>query len=228
MRASVAISALVHAAFVLWLLLAPGSKPFDPAHGDAILVELMPPDNPNAAERESPKPDLPKPPPKPESSKTAAEAQAPPKTAGTPEDAAETAARLAWILDAPMALPISLAAPPSELKSNLPADIVAAIKSHLGKCFAPPSDVPDTRDFRVLMRIALKRDGALAAEPELISAPASAEGPPLVAAAKRALRECQPYGFLPADKYTDWRILDLGFTRQGPVAASAYKASAAR
>jgi hypothetical protein len=28
----------------------------------------------------------------------------------------------------------------------------------------------------------------------------------------RALKECQPYGFLPADKYGEWKILDLSFT----------------
>jgi hypothetical protein len=132
------------------------------------------------------------------------------------------------MLDAPSALPINLAAPPSETKSNLPADVVAAIKAHLGNCFAAPPNIPDTPDFRVLMRIALKRDGTLAADPELISAPAMVEGPVLVAAVMRALRQCQPYGFLPVDKYADWRILDLGFTREGPTAASTHRASAAR
>jgi hypothetical protein len=28
----------------------------------------------------------------------------------------------------------------------------------------------------------------------------------------RALKECQPFGFLPADKYREWKVLDLSFT----------------
>jgi hypothetical protein len=34
----------------------------------------------------------------------------------------------------------------------------------------------------------------------------------LLQTATRALKECQPYGFLPADKYREWRLLDLSFS----------------
>ncbi|MCZ7656493.1 MAG: hypothetical protein M5U07_00910 [Xanthobacteraceae bacterium] len=63
-----------------------------------------------------------------------------------------------------------------------------------------------------MLRVFLKRDGALASEPQLVEASASRAGPPLVAAATRALRECQPFAFLPADRYDEWKILDIGFT----------------
>jgi hypothetical protein len=62
----------------------------------------------------------------------------------------------------------------------------------------------------------LNPDGTLGAEPALIRAPASLSGPPLVESAKWALRQCQPYDFLPADQYQDWRILELSFSVYGP------------
>jgi hypothetical protein len=71
-------------------------------------------------------------------------------------------------------------------------------------------------DFETLIRVALNRDGTLAADPEPIFAPGSANGPALVERARQALRQCQPYGFLPANKYADWRVIDLVFSFDGP------------
>ena len=34
----------------------------------------------------------------------------------------------------------------------------------------------------------------------------------LLKAAIRTLKECQPYAFLPAEKYRDWKVLDLTFS----------------
>jgi hypothetical protein len=31
-------------------------------------------------------------------------------------------------------------------------------------------------------------------------------------AAIRTLKDCQPYAFLPADKYREWKVLDLSFS----------------
>jgi hypothetical protein len=32
---------------------------------------------------------------------------------------------------------------------------------------------------------------------------------------KRALQRCQPYTVLPADKYQEWKLLDLSFSQDG-------------
>ena len=32
----------------------------------------------------------------------------------------------------------------------------------------------------------------------------------------RALQQCQPYDSLPADKYQDWKVLELSFSANGP------------
>jgi hypothetical protein len=153
----------------------------------------------------------------------------------SPQDSAEeraaTAARLAWMMNLPSETSVSLVAPPSENKSNLASEEIAAFKAQVSKCWVAPAGVPIAPGFDVLIRIALNPDGTLAAKPELIRAPASMAGPPLVDSAKQALQKCQPYRGLPADKYRDWKILDLSFTADGPSGLSgppAGKGAAAR
>jgi len=48
--------------------------------------------------------------------------------------------------------------------------------------------------------------------PVLLEASASAKGPLLMQSAIEALQACQPYAMLPADRYREWKVLDLGFT----------------
>jgi hypothetical protein len=241
MRTCLGISVVIHAVIMLWLVLAPGAKTFGPASAEPILVDLVPPrDTPPAAEPEPlkseeaksdlVKSELPGPaprkpePPKPEPIKPGLEASQKPapksnsKTAADEraEERAATAARLAWMLNLPMETAASLAAPPSESKSNLASKQIAEFKAQVSKCWVVPAGVPNTPGFDVLIRIALNSDGTLGAQPELIRAPASLAGPPLVESAKRALQQCQPYATLPADKYRDWKILELSFTAQGP------------
>jgi hypothetical protein len=48
----------------------------------------------------------------------------------------------------------------------------------------------------------------------LIEASASAKGPALMQSAIGALAACQPYAMLPADRYGEWKVLDLSFTPQ--------------
>src|SRR5580700_7791251 len=54
MRTCIGISVVIHAAVMLWLVLAPGAKTFGPANAEAILVDLVPPQDTRAAEREPP------------------------------------------------------------------------------------------------------------------------------------------------------------------------------
>jgi hypothetical protein len=95
--------------------------------------------------------------------------------------------------------------------ADITADQKAAFKAHLRKCWKLPSSV-SSPTTRVVLRVYLRRDGKLGSEPVLIEASASREGPVVMQTAIRALKECQPYGFLPADKYSEWKVLDLSFT----------------
>jgi hypothetical protein len=198
----------------------------EPPKSEEAKTEEAKPD-PVTSELPRPAPRKPEPikpePTKPEPTKPGREAGSKPtpksdlKTAA--EDSAEraaTAARLAWMLNLPTDTAASLVAPPSEAKSNLASEEIAEFKAQLSKCWVVPDGVPSTPGFDVLIRIALTRDGRLGAKPELIRAPASLAGPPLVESAKRALQQCQPYATLPADRYKDWKILDLSFTAEGP------------
>jgi hypothetical protein len=231
MRTCLGISVVIHAVIVLWLVLAPAAKTFGPASAEPILVDLVPPQEPpRAAEREPPKSEETKSEaPKPEPIKPGLEAGQKPAPKSDPkiaaqdsaEEQAATAARLAWMLNLPTETATNLVAPPSESKSNLASEEIAEFKAQVSKCWVVPPGVPNTPGFDILIRIALNPDGTLGAKPVLIRAPASLAGPPLVESAKRALQQCQPYGTLPADKYLDWRILDLTFTAQGPSGLSA-------
>ena len=96
--------------------------------------------------------------------------------------------------------------------ANLSADERTAFKAHLKKCWKLPDGLSAAQTTRVTLRIFLKRDGGLAAEPMLIEASASREGPLLMQAAIRSVKECQPFAFLPADKYREWKTLDVSFS----------------
>jgi len=86
------------------------------------------------------------------------------------------------------------------------------LRAHVRTCSTLPGGVARADKVRIVMRIALTPQGRLAAPPALIEASASAKGPALMQAAIKALEACQPYAMLPADKYREWRVLDLGFT----------------
>lgn len=96
--------------------------------------------------------------------------------------------------------------------ANLSNDEKGAFKAHLRKCWKLPGSMSPTQTTRVVMRVYLRPDGALASDPVLVEASASRDGPALVKTAINALKGCQPYGFLPADKYREWKVLDLSFS----------------
>jgi hypothetical protein len=91
---------------------------------------------------------------------------------------------------------------------------IAKFREHLKTCSILPAGVAPTDKVRIVIRAAFIPDGSLRAAPILIEASASAKGPLLMQAAIKALQECQPYAVLPADKYNEWKVLDLSFTPQ--------------
>lgn len=103
---------------------------------------------------------------------------------------------------------------PAETVANISADAVAALRKRLKACAALPAGLSPSDSVKIVIRVGLTPDGRLAQEPFLIEASASAKGPALMKGAIAALEACQPYTMLPADKYREWRILDIGFTPQ--------------
>ena len=96
-------------------------------------------------------------------------------------------------------------------KANISREDAAALRAHLKTCSTLPRSVSPTDNVSVVLRVAFRRDGTLAAEPILIEASASEKGPALMRSAMDALAKCQPYAMLPPDRYDQWRMLDLSF-----------------
>lgn len=104
---------------------------------------------------------------------------------------------------------------PDQVAADLKTDVVAAFRAHLKSCLKLPAGVAPTDDARIVLRVALRRDGKLARTPALMAAKATPKGPLIMKAAIHALEACQPYSMLPAEKYKEWRELDLEFTPAG-------------
>jgi hypothetical protein len=104
-------------------------------------------------------------------------------------------------------------AAPAATGARLTAEEIAAFRAQVQKCWSGPPGAAD--HVNVVLRVVMSPAGALTAEPLLLSASASALGPKVLESAKRALAQCQPYAVLPADKYEQWKVLDLTFTPRG-------------
>jgi len=81
-------------------------------------------------------------------------------------------------------------------------------------CARLPAGVSPSDRVSLVVRIDLQRDGTLAGEPTLIEASASPKGPAVLQSLFAGLAKCQPFNMLPAEKYQEWRTLDIRFTPQ--------------
>jgi hypothetical protein len=96
--------------------------------------------------------------------------------------------------------------------AKVSTDDVAKFRERLKTCSVLPASVAPDDKVTIRLRASFLPDGALASAPLLIEASASAKGPLLMQAAIAAMAACQPYTVLPADKYGEWKVLDLSFT----------------
>ncbi len=101
---------------------------------------------------------------------------------------------------------------PASSTANISLDSAKALREHLKGCSVLPKSISPEDNVKIVLRIALLKNGNLAKEPLLISATASDKGPALLKSATNALLACQPYSMLPTDKYDEWKVLDLSFT----------------
>jgi outer membrane biosynthesis protein TonB len=103
---------------------------------------------------------------------------------------------------------------PATDTADVASALIAEFRRHLKTCSKLPASLSAADDVKVKLRVLMTPDGRLATEPILIEASASMKGPLLMQGAIRALQACQPYAMLPADRYGEWKVLDLGFTPQ--------------
>ena len=99
-------------------------------------------------------------------------------------------------------------------KADIEPLAIEAFRRHLRSCSTLPAAVARTDKVRIVLRAFFVPDGSLRTTPTLIEASASIKGPLLMQAAIQALQACQPYTMLPADRYQEWKVLDLVFTPQ--------------
>jgi hypothetical protein len=100
----------------------------------------------------------------------------------------------------------------SPASDNLASSLVDALRRHLKTCSKLPAALSPSDNIAVKLRVQMTADGRLAAEPALIEGTASMKGVQLMQGAIAALTACQPYAMLPADRYGEWKVLDLSFT----------------
>jgi hypothetical protein len=213
MRAGLVASAIFHVAVVLWAFVFwERARPFVVPPPEYVTVDLVTSKELAAAEPEETqsKSSLKSAPPA--SSPTAAPAPAPSKLPAWAPIEAQIVEAAREALRKPDS---EDDAPPSETPADLAAKKLAAFKERLSRCWTPLPPARDTQKLKVVIRIGLRMNGELAGEPALLQAPASASGPVLVKNAMRALQQCQPYNFLPAESYKEWKTLDLSFSPEG-------------
>jgi hypothetical protein len=136
--------------------------------------------------------------------------------AAQPEPASDDAQLpVSWINSPLMTASVGFDTIPSAAK--LSDREIATLKARVKECWAPPPSLAeaDARKLVVVLRVSLQRNGALTGEPTLLAASASPKGAALLQTARHALRQCQPFGFLPSAKYKEWKKLDLGFSPVG-------------
>lgn len=105
----------------------------------------------------------------------------------------------------------SVGATPSST-ADIAAKLVASFRRHLRSCSKLPASVSPSDDVMIKLRVVMTPQARLAGQPVLIEGTASIKGLDLEQSAVKALVACQPYGMLPADRYSEWRVLDLTFT----------------
>jgi hypothetical protein len=150
---------------------------------------------------------------------SAASAPSPPP----PPQAAESigqAAQLAQLLGLPTPIAGLSGGPPSDYKADLTSGEIAGFAAHVQSCWTALPALANASNLTVFVRVRLRRDGSLAANPEPLGGSASMQALALLRNSLDVLKHCPAYTALPPDKYDEWRVLDLHFTPSGLSTAS--------
>src|SRR5262245_731813 len=98
------------------------------------------------------------------------------------------------------------------VSADISSSVIAEFRRHLKSCSKLPASVQPSDHIRVKLRVFLTQDGRLAAEPAIGGGSANMKAIELLLNAIAGLKQCQPYKMLPADRYGEWKVLDLDFT----------------
>jgi colicin import membrane protein len=87
---------------------------------------------------------------------------------------------------------------------------IDALRAQIQACWNPPAGATDGRELIVQVRVMLKPDGSLSAEPMLLNRGSNPFFQVAAESAMRAVRRCQPY-HLPIAKYEVWKDVEVTF-----------------
>jgi hypothetical protein len=108
----------------------------------------------------------------------------------------------------------TLGAPSGAQAAELSQSETAALIARLTQCWNLPPGVDASTKIHVSIRVLMKQDGSLAAQPVVVGGSPSVLGPALAESAKRALLLCQPFTMLKPEHYDQWKDLLLDFDPQ--------------
>ena len=201
---------------------SPASSPPPPAPAPAAPQAASAPQQP-AAPPQAAQPDrrAAAPPPKAEPTKPAepkSEPGSPP--AGYRQAEPDLSVKYNVLLGLPPDLPPPTAAPNKSdegfdvttVSADISSSVIAEFRRHLKSCSKLPASVQPSDHIKVKLRVFLTQDGRLAAEPAIGGGSANMKAIELLQNAIAGLKQCQPYRMLPADRYGEWKVLDLDFT----------------
>jgi len=94
---------------------------------------------------------------------------------------------------------------------TLTASELDALKSKILSCFHPPPGWADSQDGDVVLMLDLNQDGTLSDAPSVVQTPQGQYSNTATESASRAVRLCQPYDMLSADKYDVWKQVRVVF-----------------
>lgn len=97
-------------------------------------------------------------------------------------------------------------------KADISSSVIEQFRKHLKSCSKLPASVQPSDHIMVKLRVMMTQDGRLAADPAIGGGSANIKAIEMLQSAIAALKQCQPYKMLPADRYGEWRVLDLEFT----------------
>ena len=100
----------------------------------------------------------------------------------------------------------------TSVAADISSSVLAEFRRHVKTCSKLPASVQPSDHVMVKLRVFLTQDGRLAAEPAIGGGSANLKAIELLQNAIAGLKQCQPYKMLPADRYGEWKVLDLDFT----------------
>jgi hypothetical protein len=95
---------------------------------------------------------------------------------------------------------------------TLTASELDALKSKILSCFHPPPGWADSQDGDVVLMLDLNQDGTLSGAPSVVQTPQGQYSSSATESASRAVRLCQPYDMLSANKYDVWKQVKVRFS----------------